>query len=280
MKSFIKKSFLAILASMFVLTSVFALQNFTVNPSSVTQSIDVSSSFSNVLTIENVGDENISLQITKENLISGSSTISLNLNQSSIVNLTPGGLIQIEVSYTSSTTDGVFDGLVTLTNVDNTSHFEVVNFEVTVNQPPISQDGRLEIVSPSIGEPGDGIIRMSGEPYERISLDLRFENIGDETIVITDIITTNFNARSSSDRIRTSDVDFDITSFTLQPDDREYVEFEIDIPRDIDVDLYEGDLIVQTQNHGEFIWEVEIDVYSDSEDEVYVRDNYADVRNK
>lgn len=281
MKAFIKKSLFALIASLIVISGVFAIQSFTVNPSSISQSIDVSQSSAAQIAIQNTGDENISFIISKENLINGGNTIILALNQTTITDLEPGQTRNIEYSYNSGTNPGVFQGSILVSQSDNLSNNISIPVQVTVNSVSNpSQDGRLEIITPNVGEPGEGTIRLSGEANDRTILDIRLENIGDETIQITNVRTTTLDGRSSFDRIRTSDIRIDKTSFSLQKDDREIIELRVDIPRNIEVDIYQGDFIIETQNHGNFIWSLEVDVYTDSDDDIYVRDNLGDIRNK
>lgn len=279
MKNLLKKTLFVFFASILVSTGIYAVQDFTVSPSSITQSIDVSQSQTQSFTIENTGDENISLLISKEDLQDSSSSITLNLGTTIIEDLTPGSTRNFQVTYNSGTNSGNYTGNVTIENFDNSSMLEVIPFDVEVNDVQTNPNqGNLEIITPNVGEPGEGTIRLSGELDDRIYLDIRFENIGDNQIEITDIETTDLDNRRSSDRIRSNDISFDITDLTLDVDQRDFVELRLDIPRNIEIGTYTGDLIVDTQNNGEFIWEIEVEVFSNEIDDIFFRDNFGEIR--
>lgn len=284
MKNLIKKGFIVFCVFLMFFFASYGVQNFTITPSTLSITVNTSQTGVQIFEILNTGDENLSLNINKENLVGSSSNIVLNLNETAVLNLEPTESFSFEMEYNSGSTSGQFQGNLTVVSSSNSSIFRIVPISMTVNEPQTNQpepgnDEILELISPNIGFPGEGILRLSGQSNDRRRIDLRFENTGNQDIVISTILFSNLDGRTSSDRIRSSDLSFDTSSFTIASNDREIIELSVDIPRDISSDLYRGEFTLRTSDNIDLTWEIEVDVFSDSNDNVFVRDNFGDVRN-
>lgn len=121
MKSkFIKTLFAFFFVFLFTMI-VNGVEDFSVNPNSFSITKELSQSGNGVITIENTGDENISISISKVNLVNGTNTISLNLDKTSINGLQNGSSENLTFSFNSGTNSGVFRGLISFENSNNAS---------------------------------------------------------------------------------------------------------------------------------------------------------------
>lgn len=266
-----KISFLGIAIALFyVMFFANAVQTFSVSPTTFTQNVNVSTSGSGSFVITNTGDENINLTITKVNLANGSNNINLNVNTTTIVDLVNGSSNTIGFSYVSGTAVGNYVGSITVTNTNNGSITTSIPVNVAVTSTaPVGSNLNLVDISSTIV--------MSADIDERETKTVRLENDG--TVAFTNVrfSITDLEGQDSNDQIDASDVDFDPDGFNLAAGSARNIEIEVDMPRNIEVDTYEGTLTIMT-NEG-YTKSYSFEVVAGGEDvDVIVEDNSADVR--
>lgn len=258
------------MALFYVMFFANAVQSFSVSPTTFTQSVNVSTSGSGSFVITNTGDETLNLTLSKVNLASGSNTITLNLNTTTINNFANGSAQTIGFSYTSGAQTGTYTGSISVVNSNNNTQTTNIPLTVTVssNVPTGSSLNIVDIKS---------TIVMSADIDERETKTLRLENDGNVSFTNVRFSITDLEGQDSNDQIDSSDVDFDPNGFNLASGSARNVEIEVDMPRNIEVDTYEGTLTITT-NEG-FTKSYSFEVVAGGEDvDVIIEDNSADVR--
>lgn len=259
-----------VIALFYVMFFANAVQNFSVSPTTFTQSVNVSTSGSGSFVITNTGDENINLTLTKVNLASGSNSITLNLNTTTITDLVNGSSRNIGFSYTAGTSTGSFVGSITVANTNNNSMTTTIPVTVTVTStaPTGSSLNLVDITS---------TIVMSADIDKRETKTVRLENDGNVSFTNVRFTITDLEGQDSNDQIDASDVDFNPDGFNLAKGSARNVEIEVDMPRNIEVDTYKGTLTITTTEG--YTKSYDFEVVAGGEDvDIIIRDNGGDVR--
>ncbi len=252
-----------------VVLNANAVKDFIVSPTGVISANVVGSgSGSGELTITNVGDENVTINIADTNLIRGSDTITLTTNVSTIANLAPSGTTKVRYSYTAGSVLGEYLGNITFTEASNSNVNKTSQLSVTVTG---TGGADMEIIG------YDNSISFYGKTNQRLTKNLRFKNIGSIKLTNISIQVSDLDGVRSSDEIEKEDIDFDPDSnFELDLNERKNVEIEIDIPSSIARDTYEGMIYVYT-DQGTFRWYLSVDIEG-NEDDVVIKENSGDIR--
>jgi len=267
-KNIISVLIIALLTLLFGANAIYATQDFSVSPSTLSETINVSTAGGSSFTVTNTGNETISLTVTKTNPSGGAGTININLGTTTISNLTPGANANVAYTYTSGTNLGTSVGEITVTNQANTSQEKNVSVQITVTSSgaSLSIDGTTSTIT------------VEGEVDKEDHLRLKFRNTG--TIDLTGIrvkVDDVLTGVESIDEIDDSDIDFDPDkSFDLDTGKFKSIDILVDVPNDVAADTYEGTLIAQT-DQGEFTWILKVNVKGNNED-IYIDQSGAEVR--
>jgi len=231
-----------------------AAADFTLTPASVSDSLDLGDSSAKIFTIENTGDEILNLTISKTNFQKGTSSIGITLNKTSVVNLGVDATISFKASYTASlgVETGVYAGLVVVTNQNDTSQKKNSSLGLTISSIP----GALLEVS----DVTDDTVVIIGDLDERKTKTFKLKNIGTIDLTNIQLDFTDLNGQSSSDEIDKSDLDIDDNGFDLDVGQYKRLEVEVDIPKNIDIDTYEGKIKVTTNEGYTFDIYLEVEV--------------------
>ncbi|MCA9459877.1 MAG: hypothetical protein KC550_05005 [Nanoarchaeota archaeon] len=256
MKSkFIKTLFAFFFVFLFTMI-VNGVEDFSVNPNSFSITKELSQSGNGVITIENTGDENISISISKVNLVNGTNTISLNLDKTSINGLQNGSSENLTFSFNSGTNSGVFRGLISFENSNNASHKIEVPVVVTVN-PQIATGASIAFRDYS--NTLEMVLDVDDSSEKKT-----FYLVNDGTKIITDIEIKLDDLDGDKDEIENDDIeingepgdviykidDEEGDGFEFHPGDEYKIKIDIDIPNSLDVDDYRGDLEVRYKAEG------------------------------
>lgn len=276
---------LGILITLLIPASVFALQDFEANPSSLNLESSLSQAKSSSITISNTGDENINLSISKIDLTSGSNTITLNLDKTSIENLVPTNTQTLIVSFNSGTNEGIFTGSVKIENTQNSS--QTITVPITLNVS--TQEGasiafrdygstltmKLNVDDSKESE-SFYLVNTGSLPIEDIEIKLDDLDGDDDEIGNDDI---EINGERADETLKLNDLEDD--NFAIDPGDDYKLKIEIDIPSNLDVDDYRGDLEIEYKAGGETFsrtFTLKVETESDNED-VYIDQTSLYVRN-
>lgn len=263
MMKYIRLVLIALMSVLFASVSAYALQDFSVSDNSFSSNLEFDESTSHTLTVENTGDENISLDVSGQNLQSNGDTISLSISPTQIINLTPGTTQNIQINYSSGNNIGNFSGDITVENSNNASQSETISITST-----ITTGGNVNLTISGVGEPGE-LIEITGDIDDRETENIRFKNEGDVDLQVQNIIVSDLVGREYDEEIESDDIDIEDTSFDLDAGDSESIEFEFDVPDDIPADIYEGTLRVET-NAGDFEWDIEFTAEDDGILDVFI----------
>ena len=236
----------------------YGTQDFSVNPSSFTITKELSESGNGVITVENTGDENINISISKINLVNGTNTISLDLDKVAIEDLSNGSTGSITFSFDSGNNVGVFKGKVNIENSANSSQKIEVPITLTVN--PSGTNSGVSIAFKDYSNTLDMTLDVDDSSEKET-----FYLVNDGTVTITDIEIRLDNLDGDDDKIENDDIEIngepgDVTykiddeegdDFELRPGDEYKIKIDIDIPSSLDVDDYRGDLEVRYSANGE-----------------------------
>jgi len=242
--------FSLVLAIVFSTIIVNSTQNFNINQTSFNQEVQVNTNNEGIFSIENTGNETLNLTIEKNDLTNNSNTIILNLNQTSIINFNNNTNKNIKFTYSSGTTPGIYTGSITVINNNNNNQNTTINVQVEVKATPISE-ASVEF------ENFNSILTMTlnvDDSSEKKTFHLK--NNGN--LELKDIEIKLDDLDSSDDRINNDDIelngeagddtlklnDEESNDFSLLPNETYNLKIDIDIPSNLDVDDYKGDLEV------------------------------------
>lgn len=237
-----------IFASVFTFFSVNAVQDFSVNTSTISQTVNVSTSNNFTINIVNSGNESINLTVSKVDLVSGSNTIPLTLDSTSISNLANGTTHILTTSYTTGTVTGTYTGSIKVTNSNNLSQNKTISVSVTVQSTTVngasvefvdeSSTLLFPIVVDDSSEKKTFVLKNNGNVKlndVEIDLDSRFDGNNDN-------IDDNDFEINGENGDRTYSLKDDDNVDYLDVNDTYNVKLRLDIPSNLDVDDYRGDI--------------------------------------
>lgn len=251
-------STLAIILTFFTLLSIgYSVQDFSVNPTDITETVKKGDNQTGTITISSTGNESIDLTITKADLELGSDTITLNINKTQINGLVNGTSYTLSYNYSPSMTVdlGEYDGSITVENSDNSSQTTTISFTVTVEESDSGDDPRMEIEDES-----DDTVEITGELDEKEDYSFTLVNTGNIDFTNIEVKFSDLEGDDSNDEIDRSDIEVLDEDFDLDVGEERRVDFEIDIDDNIDLDRYDGTITVETDEGYEFEFYVELDV--------------------
>jgi uncharacterized membrane protein len=240
-----------IVTALFTLTFVSAASSFDISPTSVTEDLTIGGSAKTVeYTITNSAATDLTANIAKTNptvsgdsvTTSGPSTITVPAGQTNTFNIT----------YTASSIDkGTYLGNIRVSDSANSSEFETSTTTLNI----------LQLAGASLKISLDNnIVSINGEIDEKETKSFRIENDGTIDLNNLKFEFYELEGRDFGDDIEDNDIEIDDDGFDLDVGDSERVEIEIDVPSGIEIDLYEGHVIVETSEGYEFTFDLEIDV--------------------
>lgn len=241
-KTQISMIFGLILAFIMAISVASATQSFSVNPTSFSQTANVGSTGSGNITIINTGNQSIDYSLTKSNLVSGSKSITLTINTTSISGVAAGNSVLASFSYTSSSSDttGTYRGNVTISNTADSSQKTVVPITVALQS---STGGEITFVN---DDDGDNTFEMEGDVDEKIDEDIRLKNTGSIDLSNVRIKFEDLDGEEYGDQIDNKEIDVNDDSFDLDKGDSKTIEIEVDIPNDVRADVYTGKIFITT----------------------------------
>lgn len=274
MKKNIISKILTLVFSIILYTSlVNAVADFNATPTSFNLNAQTSEAGSGTVTIENTGDENLNITITKADLSSGDNTITLTLSETSITQLAPAETEDITFTYTTGTQAGTYAGSLSITDGNKTENI------------PIALLVESQVTGPSLIFENEGsILEIVAELGEEERKSFTLLNNGNETL--TNIRFELEDLDGDDDRIRTRDVEFngdevgDYEISRLTPGESDRIRISVDVDDGIDVDDYRGDLEIRADRpNGETYRKTfTLKVMTESDDEdVYIKENSGDV---
>ena len=238
-----------ITSMLLVLTMVNAAQDFTISTNSVTETVIQSTTESTILTITNTGDESINLTITENNLVDGANTITLNSDITTVTNLAAGAIQDLDITFDSGTTAGIYVGSIVVANTQNTSQSTTTTFTITVsdlvNEPSVmikdygSTVTMILNVDDSSERESFYIVNNGNSTITDIEIDIDRLDGGDDDIDNDDI---EINGEPGDETYKLNDEES--SSFSLAPEEEYKFSINIDIPSNLDVDDYKGDLTI------------------------------------
>lgn len=258
------------------IASINALESFSLNTNSVTDSVTLGSSSSSTITITNTGDEVLSLSLVDTDLTLGSDTIIMSSSPTSVSNLAVSGTQNIVVSYSpNSVPAGTYSGSLTLTSTTNSSVTQTVSFSVTAS----AASGALLTIS---DDDTDDIFEVEGDIDSKESETLTVYNSGSVNLTNVKISFSDLEGKEFGDEIADNDIDFkdnDDKNFDLDVGKNNKIRFEIDIPSSIERDVYEGVMTIESDEASDFEFDVEITV-TGGDVEIEFVENALDLRSK
>jgi methionine-rich copper-binding protein CopC len=240
-----------IVTVLFTLTFVSAASSFDISPTSVSEDLTIGGSAKTVeYTITNSAATNLTANIAKTNpTVSGDSVAT---SGPSTITVLAGQTNSFNITYTASSIDeGTYLGNIKVSNSVNSSEVETSTTTLNVIQLP---GASLKIIL------DDNIVSMNGEIDEKETKSFRIENDGTIDLNNLKFEFYDLEGKDFGDDIEDNDIEIDDDGFDLDIGDSERVEIEIDVPSGIEIDLYEGYVIVETSEGYEFTFYLEIDV--------------------
>ena len=117
-----------------VLSFASAAQSFSISPSSDSRTTNVGNTVTGSFVITNTGTLPVNLTFVANSLTSGSTTIGVTTNTSTITNLGIGQAANVTFSYsTTGKAAGYYTGTIVSENTDNTSMTQTFNIALTLN---------------------------------------------------------------------------------------------------------------------------------------------------
>lgn len=220
---------------------VNAAADFTLTTSdAVSDSIELDNSLTKTFTIENTGDEVLNLTISKTDLQSNSGSIGIVLGKTAVTDLGVGNTTTFTATYNAALGKelGDYSGLVSVSNDNDTTQVKNQSLNLTVN---MVSGAELELLDYD----GDLII-ITGDLDEKKTKTFKLKNIGTVDLTNVRIKFTDLNGVSSSDDIADNDLDVDDSSVDIDEGDYNRFTMDVDIPDDIDIDTYEGEIRITT----------------------------------
>lgn len=257
-----------------------AVQSFSISPTTVSESVVAGNGNTGTISVTNTGNESINLSLTNTDLTNGSNTINLNLNMTSISDLAPSASRSVTYTYStaSSQAAGDYAATVVFTNAQNSSMTQAANFNVEVNATPSTPTNPTSRAEISIDGESDDKVEIVAELDEKESFTLRFENTGNVSLTNIQITVSDLDGEDSSDEIDRGDIDLiDDDGFDLDVGESENFEFEIDVPRSIDLDTYVGTITLETNENETFVFDLEVEV-TGGDLEIFIEENSLQVR--
>jgi uncharacterized membrane protein len=253
------------------------LQTFSLNPSTLSELIEINSTLGRDITVTATGEDDVDLTISLENLVDTSNsanTITPTIDTTTITGLSSGNSETITYTIPATSEKGTYTGKIIFTNSNDNSKKTEVPVTITIYDPSeisLTLDG-VDSTNSSAKITLDGL-----EIDQKESESLTIKNTGSVDLQITSVKFTDF--LFDGDEISDSDfdIDNDDDSFELKSGRSHSINFDIDVPQDIKVGVYEGELQVVTQTYGTFTWTINLDITT-NEDEVKFSDNGEDVR--
>lgn len=260
-----------VLALVLAMSFVSAVQSFSVSQTSFSQTAIIGSTGTGSFSVTNTGNESITINLNDTDLSLGSNTMTLSLSSTSVTLATNGASSTITFSYdTTGESPGTYTGSIGVFNSANTNDLTTVSLSTVVS----SASGALI----ELANNDDGVIEMAGDIDERnVDERVRFRNEGNISLTGVTISISDLEGDSSGDDIDRDEVDFDENNFDLDEGDSQRVEIEIDIPDDIEEDLYVGTITVDTDQGESFTFTLELTVSADDLD-VEISRNGENVR--
>ena len=124
--------FFAIFASLFGISSVFSVADFSVSPVSITFDKNVSEAGYGVIIINNTGNETLNLTSSKVNFVSGANSFNLTINSTSYTDFINGTQVNLGYNFTTGIDEGIFNGKIFIVSDSNSSLNKTIPITVTV----------------------------------------------------------------------------------------------------------------------------------------------------
>lgn len=240
-------SLFGVLISVFLsLILVNAATNFSVSPSSVSQTVDVSEYGSFLLNITNTGSADMDFTVSDTDLSDGSHTITLTANDTSIDAVAADESALVNISYTVGSDAGTYTGNVIIAESGNSSNNVTVAISVIVNGPSVKFEDYGSTLTMDIDVDDNSETKT-------------FVLVNDGNVTITDI-EIDLDSTFSGDNDDIDDNDFEIngndgdetyvfddeegSGFSMDVGDTYNVKLKLNIPSNLDVDDYRGDIDV------------------------------------
>lgn len=273
MNSKIINTNIAFLAFLMAISLSFAVQDYSLTPGSFSLDVFQNQSGSGIITVENTGDEDLNLTVMADDAVSNSFNFPVNLDVNSIKNLAPLETASIEFSFTAENDVANYDLDIFVGLESDMSNNKTVSVDIDV----------LEVKNYSLEiDDFNDVIEFRAEIDERERERLRFRNTGNSILRDFQFTITDLEGEDSGDDIDRDDIDFSDEDFDLEPGESESITIEIDVPRNIEPDIYVGVLTVET-DEADFKWDIEVEVFGGdidvriSQNSLYVDDGVLEI---
>ena len=262
------------LITIFAIISVNASANFTLNTSSIVENLNISTTYSNSIRVTNTGNKTLNLTITKVDLKNGTKTIPLNLDKTSISNLSPGNFSDILVNLTTGTDTGNYSGLINVSNTENNSLSKIVIYHISVinsssNNSSSSNTTENNTNSNETTSESVSFLDFPGTLTMNISVDdssdrAIFYLVNNENKSITNV-SFDLSSRFEGSDDNIDDNDFEINGEkgydtydynddwdlkSISPGSKYKLTLDLDIPSHLDTGNYWGKIIVSYTLNG------------------------------
>lgn len=257
-----------LVAVLLSLTFVSAAASFTLTPTTVEDTLETGDTKSVEYTITNTGNQVLNLTISKTNPTLNSDSVATTLSTTSIVELGTTNSTTFTVDYKPLSIDfGVYEGLIKVSNTqDDTLYIESTT---SLNVTPVT--GALLKISLE-----NNLVSMDGEINRDESKSFKIENIGTIDLNNLDFKFHDLEGQDYGDEIEDNDIDLENDKkFDLNVGKSKRVEIEIDVPKGIEVDLYQGYVTVTTEEGYEFEFDLEIEIDGGDVEVEFANDLYT-----
>ncbi len=251
----------ALLGILLSLALVSAAANFTVTLS-ISKSVDFSNSEAFSVTVSNIGDEELDIRFKIANPKNGSKTIKLTPTPSSVNDLEAGDTSNVVFVYTAPSTEGVYIGSITFRSRTNSS----LNATTLVNLS-VRESGSSVLTLEDDNE--NDILEMEGEIDEEDSHTFRIKNKGQIDLENVRVEFSDLEGLDSGDNIDRDEISIDDSNdkkFDLRAGRSRSIRIDIDVPRDIRGDIYEGTMTVSSDQLADVEFDIELDVGGGNEE--------------
>lgn len=263
--------------------------SFTANPSSFSVTQNVSSTTSYTTTLTNTGDQITNITILDSSLTaSGKTSIPINFVTKTFSNVNNQSSVTISFSLATNNEIGTFTGNIVAQNSNNSA--EKITIPVTLNIV-----SSANVINPEfIGFEGKSTLPMELDVDDSTERE-RFYLKNNGNVAIENIELRLDDLEGEDDEIRNQDVKINgedgddpfkadeeenNDDFKLLAGEEYEIEFEVDIPTNLDADDYEGDLELKYSVDGTFYTEkftFKV-IASTDEENVYIRQDYLEVQ--
>ena len=205
---------------------VNAVQSISLNPAGpLNENIQLGSSSSTPIVITNTGNETFGLTITKVNFVSGSNSITLNLDTTSVASLTAGAQTTVTASYTASGVPvGTYTGSVTVRSSSNSSVTRTLNMNLNVQA---TSNGFLTIEDGN----SDNVLDIEGEIGEDETKNFEIRNIAGLDLTNVKITFTDLEGEDNGDDIDKKEITISESNdrnFDLDSGDDRKIKIDLD----------------------------------------------------